>query len=590
MSSKRTGSILQAKFFTFLLPTVMSIMAMSLNEFVDSLIVSNLINSDAMSLITMASPLVTAYGVVYTLLGIGGSALFAIYTGRHEIKKAESVFSVTLSAAAMVSAVIFIGGFALSGPLSASMCKAAEHLPEFIPYIQGLAVSALVIIPVQVIIYFMPAFGCPGKGTFINITANVINLLMDYVYIGICGMGLVGAAYATLTGYAAGFVIVLFFHFTKSVRLPLAKVAPSEFKILLETFSTGLSSAMNQIGYCIKIAFVNTLAFSLAGMSGVTTFSVCMQAVSMVSILIGGVIDATIPMSASLYGQRDFSGIRILMKTAMTVQFAANLIALVFFEAYPQIVLNMYNVEGEMAAPAVTGLRIFSISFVTRGFILMYMCLFPVIGRKIYAFSISLFDGFLGIIPLSLILTRFHGINGLWEAFAALPAIMLAVILIININISTRSEGKFSRFMLIEKEDTTIPVFDCTIMMSREDISDLSDRIQSFCSEHKLEPKLSTLAALVSEEMSVYTLENSVNTGLNGIDIILKIFPDHVLLDFRSIGKPYDLSSIPEINNDFSSLAVLRKASSSFEYNYTLGMNQTRIKVDRTGQRSKKNA
>ena len=48
-----------------------------------------------------------------------------------------------------------------------------------------------------------------------------------------------------------------------------------------------------------------------------------------------------------------------------------------------------------------------------------------------------------------------------------------------------------------------------------------------------------------------------------------------------SIGKAYDLSSMPENKNDFSSMAVLRKAASSVEYNYTLGMNQTRIKVER---------
>lgn len=581
MSNKRNGSILKVKFFTFLLPTVMSIMAMSLNEFVDSLIVSNLINSDAMSLITMASPLVTAYGVVYTLLGIGGSALYAIYSGRHDIKRADSVFSVTLITASIVSVIIFLGGFLFINPMTASMCKAPEYYPEFIPYLKGLIFSAIVIIPVQVIIYFMPAFGCPGKGTLINIAANVINLLMDYVYIGICGMGLEGAAYATLTGYAAGFIIVLFFHFTKEIRLPLTKINPKEIKSLLEICSTGLPSAMNQIGYCIKIAFVNSLAFGLAGMAGVTTFSVCMQAVSMVSILIGGVIDATIPMSASLYGQRDFAGIRILMKTAMTVQFTANLIALIFFEAFPKIVLDMYNVGGDMTEPAIIGLRIFSLSFITRGFILMYMCLFPVNGRKGYAFIISLFDGFLGIIPLSLILTRFHGINGLWEAFALLPALMLAVILVINLVISARSGGKYSRFMLIEKEDTTVPVFDCTIMMSREDISELAGNIESFCESQDLEPRLTTLTALVSEEMSVYTLENSHDTKVQSIDIILKIFPDYVLMDFRSIGKAYDLSSMPENKNDFSSMTVLRKIASSFEYNYTLGMNQTRIKVDR---------
>ena len=581
MSNKRNGSILKEKFFTFLLPTVMSIMAMSLNEFVDSLIVSNLINSEAMSLITMASPLVTAYGVVYTLLGIGGSALYAVYSGRHDIKRADSVFSVTFITASLISVIILLGGIIFLNPMTASMCKAPEYYPEFIPYVKGLIFSAIVIIPVQVIIYFMPAFGCPGKGTIINIAANVINLLMDYVYIGICGMGLEGAAYATLTGYAAGFIIVLFFHFTKEIRLPLAKINSKEFKILLEICSTGLPSAMNQIGYCIKIAFVNSLAFGLAGMAGVTTFSVCMQAVSMVSILIGGVIDATIPMSASLYGQRDFAGIRILMKTAMTVQFTANLIALVFFEAFPKLVLDMYNVGGDMTEPAIIGLRIFSLSFITRGFILMYMCLFPVNGRKGYAFIISLFDGFLGIIPLSLILTRFHGINGLWEAFALLPALMLAVILVVNLVISARSGGKYSRFMLIEKEDTTVPVFDCTIMMSREDISELAGNIESFCESQDLEPRLTTLTALVSEEMSVYTLENSHDTKVQSIDIILKIFPDYVLMDFRSIGKAYDLSSMPENKNDFSSMTVLRKIASSFEYNYTLGMNQTRIKVDR---------
>ena len=117
--------------------------------------------------------------------------------------------------------------------------------------------------------------------------------------------------------------------------------------------------------------------------------------------------------------------------------------------------------------------------------------------------------------------------------------------------------------------------------MSREDISELAGNIESFCESQDLEPRLTTLTALVSEEMSVYTLENSHDTKVQSIDIILKIFPDYVLMDFRSIGKAYDLSSMPENKNDFSSMTVLRKIASSFEYNYTLGMNQTRIKVDR---------
>ena len=73
----RNGKILNRKFFHFLLPTVLSVMAMSLNEFVDSLLVANLIDSDAMTLVNMGSPLMIAFAVIYTLLGVGGGRVSA---------------------------------------------------------------------------------------------------------------------------------------------------------------------------------------------------------------------------------------------------------------------------------------------------------------------------------------------------------------------------------------------------------------------------------------------------------------------------------------------------------------------------------
>ena len=50
----RNGIILNKKFFQFLLPAVLSSMAMSLNEFVDSIVVANMIDSNAMSLVNIA--------------------------------------------------------------------------------------------------------------------------------------------------------------------------------------------------------------------------------------------------------------------------------------------------------------------------------------------------------------------------------------------------------------------------------------------------------------------------------------------------------------------------------------------------------
>ena len=570
----RNGKILNRKFFQFLLPTALSVMAMSLNEFVDGLLVANLIDSDAMTLVNMAAPLMNVFAVIYTLLGVGGSTIYAGCLGRHETDKADKVFSVTMLVASFIALLTMLFGFIFIGPLSRCMCGAVEYQAVFEDYLRAIIMSGVLIIPIQVIISFTPALGCPGKGTFLNITANVVNLIMDYVYIRLFDMGLTGAAFATLSGYAVGLIIIVLLCLRRKIRLPFTRIKLRDIKLLAEAASVGLPPATNQVGYCIKIAFTNALAFSLAGMAGTTVFSVCMQAVSMVSVFIGGVINAVIPIASSLYGQRDFSGMKMLMRTAIWIQFIINLLILLIFELWPQGILAMYNVTGDIVPLAKTGLRIFSIMFLFRGFVLIYIFYFPVIGRKIYAFVISTIDGFLGLIPLALILTKTNGINGLWWAYALLSIMLLLAVLMINLVISVRSRRKYSILLLLEHEDENVPVYECTLKMRSENISRLAEEIQDFCVGKGVDTTLSALTAVSVEEMSVYSSEQSETHKIDFLDILLKIYPEHILIDFRSIGSPFDISATSE---KYSNMEILRRIVTDMDYNYVLGMNQTRL-------------
>ena len=84
------------------------------------------------------------------------------------------------------------------------------------------------------------------------------------------------------------------------------------------------------------------------------------------------------------------------------------------------------------------------------------------------------------------------------------------------------------------------------------------------------------LTAVSVEEMSVYTARQNSYSKIENLDILLKIYPDHVLIDFTSIGRPFDTSMASE---EYSNMEVLRKTAHDMEYNYILGMNRTRIKV-----------
>nr|MCR5746078.1 hypothetical protein [Lachnospiraceae bacterium] len=535
----RSGSNIKYKFYQFLIPTVLGGLATSLNEFVDSIVVSQLLGSEAMGMVGMASPVMFAFGMVTILLGIGGSAVYAEYAGKHEKDKAEGVFSVVIVFSVLIAVILAITGMVFIDPLANFMCRSPELISQFKPYTVILLLSGVLIIPVVVIAFFSPAFGSPQIGTMVTIISNATNLLMDIVYIRFFDTGLKGAAMATFSGNLIGLFFILIMIFSKKLAFPYRKTGPDRMALLFEVVRKGAPASISQLGFLIKVSFCNQLAMRLGGVQGITTFTLCIQTLSVVSIGASGVLDSMIPIGAALTGQGDHKGLKTLMKTVLTVQLIANMVFTVFFLVFPQSFCYLFNCTGEEAAAAVTGIRIFSLMFVFRGYVLIFLYYFQVINRKIYASVISCVDGFAGLIPIALILTDAFGINGLWMAFPVLSILMLAVIVPVNLCIAKKSNGKYSGIMLYEAEDSNISVYDATFTVGKDLISDFIISLQDFCNKNINNKKTSMIVALASEEMLSYTCGYTFNKApVEEIDIMLKILPEEIMIDIRSLGEP----------------------------------------------------
>lgn len=571
--------IINRKFFRFLVPAVLSTIAISLNEFVDSIIVSQLLGVNAMNLVNMGCPLMLAFAVIYSFFGVGGSVMYGKHAGGQELDKAGRTFTVTIICAIGFAVLFTVLGMILFKPLANYLCADANLMPIFKPYLRVLLMSGLLIIPLQVIIYFLSAFGKPGLGMAVNITANAVNLLMDYIYIRFFSTGLQGAAMATFTGYLVGLLLVLVSLLTKKLNFPFKSVKASDFREIPSVLSRGVASAISQFGYCIKISFCNMLALGFGGIEGLTVFSLCMQAVSIASIFIAGIVEAMTPIASSLQGQRDYSGMKLLLKTVFKVQFLANVVLVAFMEIYPHPILVLYNVPEIYSESAIFGLRIFSIMFIFRGFILVFMYYYQVSNRKLYAMLISATDGIIGIIPLALFMTAALGVIGLWISFPLLSVLMLGEILLINKIVSFRKPEKYQSILLLEKEDEKIPTYDASIKLDNETISENSLKIQQFCEKELSDDVLSELVAVAAEEMSVYCMNMKDQISIDELDILVKIYPKEILMDFRSMGKPFDIATASQ--KGFSNAFMLKKIASSEEYGYIIGMNQTRIHIER---------
>lgn len=179
---EQNGKLINRKFYQYLAPTILSTIAVTLNEFVDGIVVSQILGSDAMTMVNMGTPIMMALAVVYTLLGVGGSVVYADRAGRQQTQKANRIFTLTMGICVFVSVLLTVVGFVFLDGIGSVLCKDPTLLPEFLPYLRVTLISGVLIMPLQVLITFFPALGNPATGTLVNVVANAVNLLMDVVY------------------------------------------------------------------------------------------------------------------------------------------------------------------------------------------------------------------------------------------------------------------------------------------------------------------------------------------------------------------------------------------------------------------------
>ncbi len=576
----RNGQLLQRKFRHYLLPTTLTMAAMSLNEFVDSMVVSGLLGSKAMAVVGLGMPVMLLMGFVYTLVGNGGATLFARALGERNREHAGTCFRTSMLSLAVFSLLLPAVGLALFRPLSGLLCQDPELAGPFEAYLRVLLLSAPLIILILGFVEFLPPCGAPALATAINVIANGVNLAMDVVYIRVFHMGVEGAAYATLTGYAAGLIPILWVVFSHRLQIPRGQ--GFSWKVLRQTAVSGGPTAAVQLGYALKISFSNGLAASLGGAAGVVAFSLCIQALSFVSIFLSGAVAAAAPLIAVLHGQRDHYGETTVLKSAMRVTMITMAVSVAGFLAFPRQIASVYSITApEELAMAARALRIFAVTCILRGGCMVMMRYLQAIGDHRFSMFISLFDGCIGIIPISWICTRLMGLDGVWAAYPVTALLLLIIVILHNLAVAKHSGGRVRGVLLARQEEPTLKTQSWTI--PEEKPAWLSEALTAFCADSGVPQTVSAHAGLVAEEMVLFTRENAKQADY--MDVIARQYPDRVEIDFRSLGTPVnpllpsDGADDDPANEQVLHLKLLRTMADQLDYEYVMGMNCTHTEL-----------
>ena len=567
----RKQYLINKKFRQYLLPTILMAMSNSLAIVVDGMIVGNLLGAKELAAVNLATPLSLMFSTLFAMIGVGGSTLMSFARGSRQIDRSKQVFSISVLLLFLGSMIFPVIGFFFMNQVTSAL-SSQENLNLLVQsYARILLFGAPLIVLVSGFTFFIRSDGFPAFASKVLIISNVVNLTMDIVYIRLFGFGIAGAAYATLTGYFVGALMVLYFMFKTNNQLHFGRIPSCFFKEIYTVLSTGITSALGQIFIFIKIISINHIVLNTLGTAGMVAFSVCISCLSLVSLFIAGATQTMMPIVGFMFGEKDWQGIRFAVMPAVKFVLTSASILILVFLFLPKQILALYGVhEQEYLKIGIEALRFFAPSLFGVGFSFVMMYYNQVINRKLLAISISVIQG-LSVIPLAFFLAKLLGGKGIWLSFSI--AEILSAILIFSVSFYIRKVHKdeFETVFLFNK-NVTPQELDLTIDGNSDDAVSVAEKITEFFLSLGVSNKTAMFVGLAAEEMTMHIINNN-QVQNSHIDIMAKIDKDEIILRFRDEG----IALNPLACNDDidTNIYLLKKIAKRIDYVRVIGLNST---------------
>ncbi len=434
MAIKLSDTFNYRRLVLFALPSMVMMVFSSIYSVVDGLFVSNFAGKDALAAVNLVFPLVTALGCIGFMLGTGGAALVAKTMGEGKAERANRLFSFIFLASIVFGIVLALTGEAIMRPFLSLMGAEGELVNLSIQYGQILFIALPFFVLQNVFQSFFVAAEKPHVGLSVVVAGGLLNIGLDYLFIGVFGWGVVGAAIATGAGQILASVVpIIYFATSKTSRLRFAKPV-FELRSLGKACVNGSSELMTEIAASIVAMLYNFQLMGIAGADGVAAYGAVMYVNFIFTAVFFGFAMGTGPVVSYNFGAQRHTELKGLLKKSLVIVmiFGAVMFGLSqllatplvnLFVGYDQSLMNMTE----------HGFRIYSVAFLLMGFSIYGSAFFTALNNGLVSAFISFVRTLVLETSTVLLLPLWFGIDGVWSAIivAESCSLILTAILLV---------------------------------------------------------------------------------------------------------------------------------------------------------------
>ncbi len=555
--------------------TILATMSTSLGVVVDGIIVGQLLGVDALTSVSLCTPLLQFFATFMFLLNSGNALLFSISMGKGEMQNVRAYFSFAVILNLLFSLLSICAGLFYSDEISAMLCNQEELLPMVSSYARIVLLSSPVYLLLPSLGLFVRADGNPKMATIALVTANALNLLLDVVFIKYMNLGVAGSSLATTCGYMVGIAIFIYYLLRKETNLTFTtSLDIDKRRAIIIALPIALTSAL-MTG---RIFGVNRIISDTLGVIGLGEMAVCFNLQMIVSMFVAGVSQSIQPVAGFMVGKQDYRGFGFVCSKALRILVAIVGSSVLIFELFPQQILEILGYkEQELITQAMGVVRIVSISFLLYGINYLMMVVHQLSGRTSLSMFISITQPII-VLPIMIGVAMIDS-QLVWWSFIVGETCVLAITIIYSTIVKLKNQSLHAMTLC----PTTVEAKSLDMSISNatdQDFREFSTHLQEFLSEHKVDEKLKYHIELCCDEL----ISNILRYAYKGkkerfIDINVSLNDSGASLGIKDDGVSFNPIKHKDTNN--IGLLIVKGICSNMNYMRNSGQNMIFVEFKR---------
>ena len=411
LGTKPIGKLL----LQYALPAIIAMIAASLYNIIDRVFIGQYVGPMAISGLAITFPFMNLGAAFGAAIGVGASTTISVKLGQRDYDTAENLLDNTIILNLIVGLSFGIISLIFLNPILHFFGASHTTLPYAKSFMQIILAGNVVSHMYLGMNAVLRASSKPRHAMLATIFTVVMNIILDAIFICWLGLGIEGAAIATIISQALALCWQMSLFADKSQILHFKKgIYRLKKQLVNNIISVGISPFFINLCACIIVIFMNNQLVRYGGDMAVGAYGIANSIATIFIMFVIGLNQGMQPIAGYNYGAQNISRLLHVLKLTIIAATIVMTIGWLLSIFAPYYCARLFTTDAELIKLSIKAIRINMMMYLFIGSQMVTTFFFLCVGKVKTSIFLSLSRQLLVLLPALYILPQFFHVNGVW--------------------------------------------------------------------------------------------------------------------------------------------------------------------------------